>query len=144
MFLSNQITDYENLQTGIRNAFLATRNGQSALETAVKNILTKKKKKKRKERGFGVVRLCQGVGFNVSLSAANKIVIQRQKVMITTNGFTYINTSLNHKTPAVYYTKWLSDTLAKFRLRVCGLKDYKHWIITKEEGHLTCPVWTSQ
>ena len=34
----------------------------------------------------------------------------------------------------------MRDTLAKFRVRVCGLKDHKQWFITREEGDLTCPM----
>ena len=61
--------------------------------------------------------------------------------MINTDGFIHVNARLNPKKYLLLITnKWLRDTLAKFRLRVCGLKNHKQWFTTKEEGDLTCPM----
>ena len=62
--------------------------------------------------------------------------------MINTDGFIHVNAHLNPKKYLLLITnKWLRDTLAKFRLRVCGLKNRKNWFITREEGDLTCPMY---
>jgi hypothetical protein len=38
--------------------------------------------------------------------------------------------------------KWMRDTLARFRLRACGLKNLKQWFTTDEQNaiDLICPV----
>ena len=68
MVKTKQITDEENLYTGIRNALLQHDAGRQHRATNVKNILATTKKKE----GFGLVLLCQGVGFEAHFIAEFK------------------------------------------------------------------------
>ena len=61
--------------------------------------------------------------------------------MINTDGIIYLNAHfILEKKKLLITNKWLRDMLAKFRLRVCGLKIHKQWFVTREEVDLTCPM----
>jgi hypothetical protein len=118
--------------------------GKQNWASKVKNILT--------ENGFAIVWLCQGVGFE------NHFVAEFKDRLICCYKQNWHSVIENNDKYSWYYSfkctseaedylmfitnKWMRDTLARFRLRACGLKNHKQWFTTDEQNaiDLICPV----
>ena len=102
----------------------------------------------KKKNGFGFIWLCQGAGFEAHFIAKFKdwlisCCTQNWHLEIESDGkykwfYLFKCTFEPEKYLLLMTNKWLRDTLAKFRLGVCGLKNHKQWFTTREEGNLTC------
>ena len=100
------------------------------------------------EKGFGIVWLCQGVGSEKQFVAEFKdrlISCYKQNWHSDIESddryrwlYSFKCTFEAEKYLLRITSKWLQDMLARFRLRVCGLKKHKQWFpLNKRE---TLPV----
>ncbi|WP_419602185.1 hypothetical protein, partial [Thiolapillus sp.] len=110
--------------------------GKQNWVSIVKNVLM--------ENGFGIVWLCQGVGSETQFVAEFKdrlISCYKQNWHSDIESddryrwfYSFKCTFEAEKYLLCITNKWLRDMLARFRLRVCGLKNHKQWFTTEQEG----------
>jgi hypothetical protein len=116
--------------------------GKNNWVSKIQNILTK--------NGFGIVWLCQGVGYeNNFLSVFKDRLISSYKQNwhseIETNEkykwyYSFKNAFDAEKYLTFITTKKFRDTLVRFRLRACGLRSHKVWFFAEPDVSNNCPL----
>ena len=100
--------------------------------------------------GFGIVWLCQSVGYETHFVAEFKdrlICCYKQNWHSEMESdekyrwfYSFKCIFQAEKYLMCITNKWLRGMYARFRLRACGLKSHKQWFSTEQQGDFTCPV----
>ena len=135
LFLFLSLSTYEML--------LAEHNqGKENWVSKIQRILT--------ENGFGIVWLCQGVGYEMRFVAEFKdrlISCYKQNWHSEIESsekykwfYSFKNAFVAENYLSFITTKRFRDTLTRFRLRACGLRSHKVWFLTEASENSSCPM----